>query len=321
MVEIAPITIQALPEYRGLDGESADNYYRAGQRRALLSSEIVNPFETALKDSTGYSNGDIPDKEKEVPCDVGDFRFLMKVTPTTKRPGYKEVFDEVNDYLASKKAQYDAGERPAGVYTLDGEPYISAQEVLDVITDGKDRIMSKGAKIEITDAPGIPSGISSMVLPLGMGMSELTEGNTTRYLEACALSERYGEFMSAFEEELLGLTGYDNDNPPGTTEHMFQQLGHHIFHVKSIPYESIGYGKVVAGLDKEPGKRKPENGGDLVLAAQGIEVPRMEAYRPKTRDGDRLIRLNILLERIESLVEENTQTKVRQKPFAHYPIV
>lgn len=320
MADIAPLIVDALPPYTDLDGENADNYYRASQRRALLSSEIIDPFIASLKDSAGYSDENIPDEEVEVPCDIGQFRFSVKVTPTKKRPGYKDVYEEVDGYLRTKLSEYKAGERPGGIYTLDGEPYLSSGDVLTRIKKTKRRVIAKGVKREISHSP-VPSRTESMVVPLGMDMAELTEGNVSRYLEACSLLELYKLFISAFENELLGMTGYSNDSLPETTEHLFRQMGRHVFHVKSIPYESISYGKVISGLDAEPGKKKPEKGGDLVLVTRDIHIPRLDIYRPKQRDGDHLVRLNGLLRRMDRMVKESTETKVRQKPITHYPIV
>ena len=124
MKNAVPITMESLPEYSGLDNGSADGYYQAGQRRALLSSEITDPFETSLKEFTGYSDGEIPDDEMEVSCGMGALSFVMTVTPTKKRPGYKEVFDDVDSYLRTRLAEYKASERPVGILTIENEPYI-----------------------------------------------------------------------------------------------------------------------------------------------------------------------------------------------------
>ncbi|RLI97813.1 MAG: hypothetical protein DRO99_02390 [Candidatus Aenigmatarchaeota archaeon] len=321
MAKICPITVEALPVYSGLDGDNADNYYRAGQRNGLLSSEVIAPFSGALKGYTGYDDDNIPDRETEVACDLGDMRFLMKVTPTKKRPGYREVYDGLRGHLHATLSEYEAGKRPVGVITIEGEPYISAHDVLGRLSDARNTVTSEGVKIEIAESPEMPDGVDSVVLPLGMDMSSLNEGNATRYMESLRLSEDYGAIISGFEDELIGLTGYDNDHPPGETEHMFRHIGGHVFHVKSIPYDSTSWGKVVSGLDKQPPKKKVENGGDLVLLTNDIHIPRLEAYRMRKREGNHMVSLKGLLQRMDELVDENTSTKVRQKPITHYPIV
>jgi hypothetical protein len=320
MDEIAPITVEVLSEYSGLDGENADNYFRAGQRNALLYSEIINPFETALKDFTDYDDNNIPKEEMEITCELGGMNFVMNATPSKKRPGYKEVFEDVDSHLRTKLAEYNANERPVGIITLDGQPYISAEDVLKSIGKKKRQVTSKGTKIAIAKRPVIPSDVNSIVVPLGMDLSELTEGNAMRYLEACGMAKGYKELISAFEEELLGLTGFNNGNPPEQTEHMYKQIGSHIFHVKSVPVESTSYGKVISGLDANPGKKKPENGGDLTLVTKEIDVPRLSIYKTKIREGDHLIKLKSLIKRMDSLVKANTDTKTRH-PMAHYPVV
>jgi len=319
MARIVPITVGMLPGYTGLDGGNADNYYRAGQRDAFLASEVVRPFDAALKDGTGYSDENIPDKEIEVASDIGDLSFAVQVTPTTKRPGYKDVFDELDGYLRARLADYKAGNRPVGVLTIDDEPYISANEVLDRLGKARKKVIARGVSMKVSN-PELPAAPQSVVVPLGMDMAELNEGNARRYLEALALSERYAEIIKGFEGDLLGMTGFGKDNPPGQTEHMYTQMGVHVFHIATVPYQSISYGKVIDGLDNEPGK-KPETGGDLVLVAAGIEIPRLRAYDARKRDGDALVSLKGLVRRMEKLVEENTEAKVRQKPIGHYPIV
>lgn len=316
-----PITIEALPGYIELDDDSGDNYYKASQRKAFLSSEIINPFEDSLKEFTDYNDDNIPSSDMEVTCDIGDLRFVLNATPTKKRPGYKEVFEEIDGYLRTRLAEYNAGERPVGIFTIEGQPYISANEVLEAMGKQKRKVTSKGVKVSIARRPDVGINGDSIVVPLGMDLYELTEGNAMRYLEALGMCQGYDDIISGFEQDLLGFTGFSNDNPPEQTEHMYRQVGRHIFHVKSVPYETISYGKVISGLDKKPGKKKVENGGDLTLVTNDIEVPRLGIYKTKIREGDHLVRLKALIKRIDKLVEGNTETKVRQKPINHYPIV
>jgi len=317
---IIPITVAELPVYTGLDGANADNYYRAGERRAFLSAEVMHPFRDALRDETGYSDENIPEKAVEKPINVGSFTFVAQVTPTTKRPGYKDVFDELKGYLKAMLAEYKTGHRPQGILTLDDEPYISAVDVLKRLGKAKRKVTSTGISIELTD-PDMPDAPSSIVVPLGADLGKLSEGNAQRYLASKSMSERYKAVMDEFEDGLLGLTGFSDEHMPAATEDFYAQMGSHIFHVASVPYASTSYGKVVSCLDKEPGKRNPETGGDLVLATMGIDAPRLRVYDTKRRDEDCLVKLKALLNRMDRLVEENTETKLRQRPINHYPVV
>ncbi len=319
-MDVKPISLDALPPYGGLDGENADNYYRAGRRRALLCSEVINPFEAALKESTGYSDDNIPAGEEEHTEKAGRYAFLLRATPTTKRPEYREVVDGLMAYLNTRLEQYALAERPPGILTIDGEAYIPSEQILSMIREEKERVLSGGVRITIARRPKLPHA-SSMVVPLGMDLSELTEGNASRYLEALGMEEGYKALITAFEEELLGLTGFSEANPPERTEHMYRRLGKHIFHVKTVPYESTSWGKVLDSLDKPIPKKKTENAGDLTLIEQGITHPRLEPYRTRKREGEPLIRLEALISRITGLVDENTGTAIRQKPINHYPIL
>jgi len=321
MSDIAPITVEALPGYTGLDGENADNYFRAGQRKAMLYAEVISPFTDSLKEFTEYDDDNIPDSETTLTCGIDGMKFEMKVTPTTKRPGYKEVFEETDSHLRARLAQYKSGERPVGILTIDGEPYVSANEVLKMMKKTKRKVTSKGVKIAIDKQPVFPSDVGSVVVPLGMDLYELNAGNARRYLDASSLANEYASLIKEFEEELLGLTGYGNGCVPNETEHTYRQIGRHIFHVKSIPVESTKYEKVISGLDAEPGKRKVENGGDLTLVTNDIQIPRLGIYQVKVREGEHMVRLNGLLRRMNKLVKDNTTTKVKQKPIIHYPVV
>jgi len=321
MSDIAPITVEALPGYTGLDGDNADNYFRAGQRKALLCSEVINPFTDSLKDFTEYDDDNRPGSEIIKPCFIGGMKFEMKVTPTTKRPGYKEVFQEIYSHLRTRLAQYRAGERPVGIMTIYAQPYVSANEILKMIKRTKKRVTSRGVKIAIEKQPDFPEDVESVVVPLGMDFRELNSGNARRYLDASSLANDYAGLIKEFEEELLGLTGYGNGCVPDETEHMYRQVGSHIFHVKSIPVESTKYEKVISGLDAEPGKRKVENGGDLTLITNNIQIPRLDIYKANVRDGDHLVSLCGLLRRMNKLVKDSTATKVKQKPIMHYPVV
>jgi hypothetical protein len=315
-----PIVIEPVPEYSGLDGANADNYYRAGQRSALIDCEVIDPFQCSLKQCAGYGNGSVPDSEEEIPVNVGNYEFLLKATPATRRPGYKAVFQEMEQYLNTRMEEYKKGERPVGVLTIDNEPYIPSGDLLKRIRKARNRIISRDANVSISGMPEPPS-VQSMILPLGMDMAELCHGNAGRYLEALSLDQLYKEVVSSFEEDMIGLTGLNNDSPPDQTEHLYRRLGSHIFHVKSIPYESTNWGKALAGLDKDPPKRKPENGGDLTLIEMGLEISRLEIYRVRKRQGRNLVRLDGLISRMESLEKGFTKTKVRQRPIIHYPIV
>ncbi len=313
-----PILVEVVPEYRGLDEESAGNYYRSGSRDALLRAEVLNPFDEALRDSAGY-NDKFPEGKETVDIALEGFNFSVEVQHTKKRPGYKEIFEDMDNYLRARLDDYESGNRPRGVLTLEEEPYISAFSLLERLDGMRESVLSEGVKKTIVSPAPIQT--DSIVIPLGQDISSLNGMNAHRYLEALALSESYRSFISGFEGELIGLTGFDNKHPPQETEHLYKRLGDHIFHVKSVPYNSIGYGTALAGLDREPPKRKPEKAGELVLVTRGIESPAAERYRPKRREGDCLVRLRELATRMDELKEENTKVAVRQKPILHYPIV
>ena len=44
-----------------------------------------------------------------------------------------------------------------------------------MIRKKRKQVTSKGVKISITESPNLPSGVDSVVVPLGMDMCELTD--------------------------------------------------------------------------------------------------------------------------------------------------
>ena len=323
-----PVTVEVPEHYVQLDEQGAQNYYRARQRKALLEREVINPFENALRDYTGFSDENPPKEATEVGCDLGDARFVMKCIPTKKRPSYEAVFSDLRTYLENARESFNMAAlwvawRPKGKKGL----YIPLHAVERKIEGKQNEVESEGVKIEIA-TEGAPESVlgdaKALPVPLNGSATVLNEGNARLYLGAKELAELYKTIISGFENALVGLTGYGSKHVPEETMHHWESLGGHLFHVPSIPYPSTSYGKVMSRLTNEDENVK--KAGDLVLLRRGMKVARLRKYDARRRRAekpeDRLfISVDGTLDCLEKIREEETKVKVRQKPIEHYPLV
>jgi hypothetical protein len=324
MSEIMPVTIEALELYAELDEKGAENYFRARQRKGFLEREFTSKFDANVKAFQGYTDERVPTSEITSPVPVGDFVFHVKATPSTKRPGYEEVFTYLRETLEEVLRNYHDGIRASGVLTIDGQPYIAMDTVKEKIQRKRDDVTQNGVKLEIVhvDIPDVLSeeDVSSLSVPIGNGFIDLKPGNAANYIRAKRLIELYTQIAKEFEDNLVDLTGYSNANPPEDTQHLWQTFGSHIFHVPTIPYPSPSYGQMVNRLVKKT-QRNTKTTGDLVLIEREIEKPELEVYAARTRNGQKYISIQGALARMGGIQETYTGIKVRQKPINHYPLV
>lgn len=313
-----PIKVKEIEPYSGLDEKGAENYYKAMHRRSFVKKEVIKPFEDELRAYTGLSDENIPNSENTVSCRLGDVEFSMVCTPTEKRPSYKDVFLNLRTYLDEIKTGYQDGIRRKGVITIKEEPYVSLLNVISRIAEKQEEVKRKGVKISI-ERTKIPELEKSSILAVPLGSMDLTEKGARLYLKADMLEKNYKSVIKGFENSLVELTGYSNKNVPEETEHMWESLGGHLFHVKSIPYSSTSYGKIMKNLVREGKTAKTT--GDLVLIENRADDHRLEKYSVRVRDSVPFVSVNGMFDRMDEIMEKETKLKVRQKPIEHYPLI
>lgn len=319
-----PVNVNAMELYTALDERGAESYYTAKRRKYFLEREVTKKFEDSLRAYPGFSDENIPSGEVSRVCELGDISFTVKASPTTKRPGYEDVFNYAQEYLTELLRNAQDGTRMPGMVTIDGMPYVSTELVLGKMEGKKEEILQSGCKIEIAEVD-IPSslrneGISTLAVPIGNGIAELNPAGAVLYLRARGLIEGYKAVISGFENELIALTGYGKDNIPEEPRDFWHQIGSHLFHVPNIPFRSPSYGKMVDRVSKRT-ERKAKTTGELVLLEMGREFPEMEKYRTRVRGGKPLVSVEGLLERMGEIKEECTQPNLKQRPIGHYPII
>ena len=323
-----PVTVEVPQHYVQLDEQGARNYYMARQRKAFLEREVIKPFEAALREHTGYSDENIPREATEVGLDLGEIRFSMKCTPTTKRPSYEMVLSDLRNYLENAREPFSLAAawsiwKPKGKNGL----YIPLHAAESRVESKQNEVESRGVKIEIvteTAPESVLGDAQALPVPLNGASGKLTAGNARVYLGAQELLDLYKSIVSDFENALIGLTGYSNSNVPEETANHWESLGEHLFRIPTIPYASTCYAKVMGDLIKE--SEKPEKAGDWPLLRAGSRARKLKKYDARTRrEGkpeDRLfISVDGAIERLDQLMAEHTEQKVRQRPIEHYPLV
>lgn len=319
-----PVTIEALELYTELDEKGAETYYRARQRKGLLEREFTGKFSAKVKEKPGFSDESPPAEETFESVKVGDIAFRVKATPSTKRPGYEEVFNYTKEVLQEALRNYQNDVRAAGIMTIEGRPYIALDTIRGKIHGKRDEVTQSGVKLEIAEID-IPKALASeevlgLALDIGNGIAELTPGNAANYIRAQKLLDGYSGIIKDFESGLVEMTGYSNSNPPDETKHMYQSFGMHVFHVPTVPYPAPSYGQMVSRLVKET-QRNTRTTGDLVLIERNSERPELEVYAARTRGGKKYVSIQGMLERMDAIQDLYTDTKIRQKPINHYPLV
>lgn len=316
------ITLENPGKFSALDQESADKYNTIElTTKPIIRTHIKSEFEQALLDDTGYSDENIPAEEIKIVKTLGDIVFTTVVKPTTKRPGYKEVFTELVKFLEFTQAAYYKGDTPKGVLTIKEEPYIILDTVIEQLSSNKD--------IAIAGKAGFSTSISytsqkEIEAPNTLGFSTtnnyklLTGNNAMDYVLADKLNKIADEFSSEFEAAIEDLSQWNQDNIPKETQKEFRQIGNFVYILVSKPTKSVGYGAIISNLIKPFKQRITKSTGELIRIKEQFESNELDSvtienYQPKIRDGNIYVSLNRLANRIHSLKAVNTEDTIEQK--------
>lgn len=306
------IRVKKPEKIESMDSAAAQNYFslKIGSI-SFLEDEIIKPFERGLKASTGFSDEKRPKDVKIKNVTLDGIVFNITTRPTTKRPSYQDVYNNLVTYLGFIEQEYNEGKRKEGVLTIDSTQYISANLILEKLNDWKDEILKEGIeqKIEIAKIPEeLEEDIEGMTVSL-INYGELTPANARTYIRALNFKADGTEIVKGFEEQLKAQTGFSKKNIPEETADSWVQTGNYLFRVQSVPYDSTSYGKIINKLAKVD--EKLQKSGDLVLIANGFEdISRR--YGVKVRDGRQYIPLDRLNNIITELTEKNTQKALKQ---------
>ena len=323
-MELERITIQEAPQFTGFDLSAATHYFRAKLTAIpLLKKRVISPFETLLKDATGYSNENLPSGKQITDIECGNMEFRVTSEQRTKRPALVEVYSGTQDFLDFVSTGHADGVRRRGVRTFEDKPYIELSDVLTQVDELRAGVTTDEVKQSIK-ARTKANDNWPLIVPLTVPL-ELTESDAQLYINAQVLSNQlYNSAVKPFETALRSQTGYSRDNVPSEVKAKWVQVGHHLFEVQSIPEQTVRYAAVVDGLVKPAPERLTSRSkvGELVRLRERLplDLGVREAYDLQEVSGKQYVSVSGIQDRLNSLKEENTNSSLNQR-IAYFPAI
>jgi len=320
------ITLDMVGPAIELTPEAAHEYFRASMRVVpILQKCVINPMEATLKMLPGFDVDNPPKPSPHVfRHTLDDVLFNVTTTATTKTPSYQEVYDDLRSYLKHLHEEKEAGKAVPCVRTIDGNLYVSLDDVMAHIREYKARVLESTISQSLEyKAPGQLEAerLDRLVVPV-QNYGLLMPGSGTMYVRAVNfVEEAKGRAIKPFEAKLKEATGYSKANIPRETVPSYIQVGDHLFYMQNIPSRNPDYNGIVNALvyETETGKVTKKT-GELVLARDGVPDPRLESYAPRVRDGETYVSLPGIRQRIETLTLALTKHELRQ-PITPFPVV
>jgi hypothetical protein len=315
------ITLQALPTITGLNKESARNYFHAKLQSApILKRCVVAPFENLLRETTGYTDENLPAGKQVTQMTHGPVSLTIESETGVKRPRLQAVYVGIVGFLNFVTDDHQEGISRRGVRTIGGTPYIALEQVIGKIDELRAGVTTNQVKhsVKHTYEGGYPN--TPLVVTLDADM-RLCEADAVLYAHAVHLSKGLGkDQIKVFEDLLKSQTGYDKENVPEKTEEKWIQVGKHQFAVRSVREETPKYSDVLADLTKPiPTKITSRSKmGELMMVQAGINFPENEAYGKITLEGKSYVSIDGVKKRLVALKELHTNPSVNQS-IGYFP--
>ncbi|MEM4259996.1 MAG: hypothetical protein QXG00_02065 [Candidatus Woesearchaeota archaeon] len=309
-------------KFTRLDPESADKYNEIElTTKPIIRTFIKSEFEESLINDTGFCDDKIPEEEIKTFKTLGEITFTIKIKPTTKRPEYKEVFEDLINFLSFNIRDYDKGILKKGIITIENEPYILIDTVIEQISSQKDIISSGRLGLSksityITSREIIAP--TSFVFNTENNYKILTGNNALDYVLTDKLYEAASAFSSEFEESIKILSCWSKENKPSETQIELRQIGNFIYPLVSKPTRVIGYGAIINSLIKSYEKKITKKTGELIRVREQFQKNELDGeviniYNPKIKNEKVYISIDKLIERVHKLKEINTEDTLEQK--------
>ncbi|MCX8202234.1 MAG: hypothetical protein N3G74_00260 [Candidatus Micrarchaeota archaeon] len=284
----------------------------------LLEDFAIEPFESGLKEKSGYSDANPPKCETESVIKVDGIKFRVISTPTTKRPQYSLAYEQIIDYTCHLIEEHKRIGRIKDITLIDRKPFVSLdlliekiKSVIESVKVGKEGITQKieyDANNIVTDVVNTPS----FALDISKTNDPDIRGSARIYLMAKSIKSDYEEIKKKFENLIKERTGYSKDNLPEKRKDiiMTDVPGYAIL-VKIIPTVNISFSKIVNSLIYEtPSGKITEKTGLLIKAMYNAEEPKLEGLIIKKGDK-KFVSLEGFSSLLESIKEENKERTVR----------
>ncbi len=343
-----PFEVLRLPDGLLLDLEGFSRVLRwEGRDRRNLKLYVLDEFGPAVKARTVYSDQNRPKEEVDTAVRVGTAVFRVTTKPTTKRPSYAYVVDDLENFLIGDMERYQEERLRSGFrtlrnsYTGEQEHYLPLRAVIERIEVAGQAIME--GKYGISQSVRVVGPEELTVTPDKLWlMSErdyaaLTEENARAYALGSNLADVNGAAAKGFRAMLLDDTlhklGGEPDHPVGI-RYVFDQ-GVFIHQVE--PRRTVSYSAIVDGFIKEPKGQTTKrsrvgdlrllelihDGAEKLLRDKGlVDDEFLCVYDMQVRDGMPYVRiegvaLRLVYHRGKSTDRTIEQNIVMQPPYFH----
>jgi len=301
------------------DKENADSYQRAKYYMVpLLENIIIEPFETDLKQKTGFSDQNPPKNEIHTDLIVDRIKFTVITSPSIKRPQYTLVYDEIKEYVSHLIEEHQRVGRIKDITKINNEPYISLNLLIEKIKSSIEnaKIGKEGIKQKIFyDKETIPKDIlNSTALAVNISRTNRIDidGSARIYLVAKQIYNAYIENIKRFEELIKLRTGFSKENiPDERKEVIITEIPEYLFLVKVIPTLTTSFTKVINSLIYEtPTGKITEKTGILIKARENFITTTTDGLIIE-KDKKKYVSLTRFAEYLEEIKKENTEKTIR----------
>jgi hypothetical protein len=180
------------------------NYERAKQGLGLIDKE-VSALEETLKRETGFDLFNMPTGVETTVLDIGDVCFEIKTQSKIKRPQYKTVVTEMENYLMGISFLLSQGKTITGVVVEGRNQYVNVDklvEAYEVMVAGVMKPELKHTiKYKISDKLK-NEGITDIVLDQGRDNDYLNEINSANYVKMNLLRGVLASYVKSYEKSL-----------------------------------------------------------------------------------------------------------------------
>lgn len=344
---LEPFNVLRLPDGLRLDLEGFSRVVRwEGRDKRNLDRYILRAFEPVVKARPGYTDEKRPEEPVEDEVKIGEVVFVVTTTPTKKRPSYKYVVSDFEDFLTGDMERYRQARLRSGFRTLrnrlteEQEHYLPLFSLITRIEDAKEASLE--GKDGISQSVDVKEPEELMVcVPDEIGIvserdyGAWTEANAKAYVEGGNLAGVNDAAIRGFRAELLDDTLKKFGEEPKRLIGVCYAFDSGVFIHQVEPRISVSYGDIVNGFNKSPPKRITTKSriGDLRLlelvhgnAEQMLRDKKLvddkflQIYDMQPRDGKPYVRIAGVVERLayhraactESTVEQNI---IMQPPY------
>ncbi|MEM4590103.1 MAG: hypothetical protein QXK21_02450 [Candidatus Micrarchaeia archaeon] len=302
-----------------INSESIRIYQRAIHSIIPLLEEFaIEPFESALKRMSGYSDTNPPEKETKKTIKIDGIKFNVLSAPTTKRPQYALAYEHIVEYTKHLINEHKRIGRIKDLTLIDGIPFVSLDLMIEKIKStiesvkiGKEGVTQK-IEYDKNDFAEEVLKTPSFALDISRTNDPSISGSARIYLMAKSIKQDYEEIKTKFESMVKDRTGFTKNNiPDERTDVIMTDVPGYAILVKVIPTINISFAKIMGSLIHETSTGKiTEKTGVLIKAKNDIIEPKVEGIIVKKGDK-KYVSLEGFSSLLEDLKEENKEKTVR----------